>query len=146
MRWIVSKLIHKSQVLETHFSITGEHSLGTSLINQLFSYSSSVIPVRNHMLKEIFDDKLHTRLEAILKKFRGEFQKYYEVKNERNVKELNLWKDKIKSNVVSSKNLGILAINLPCNSKNRYTQIQLISKVEEIETELIRIQANSRSF
>jgi len=96
------------------------------------------------MINEMFDEKFHTRLMTLLKKFQGEFEKFHESTRGKNTKEIKVWGEKIKNNVLWCKNLGLLALNIPCNTQNRYTQIGLISKVEEIEKEFAEIQNNHK--
>ena len=95
------------------------------------------------MINVLFDDKLHSRLTSALNQISGFLQKSRESmrdsKKDRNKKE-----DKIKQHLMSCKNLGLLIINIPCNSQNRYTQIKLLTKIEEIEREFPEFLSGSR--
>lgn len=94
----------------------------------------------------MFDDKLHARLTKSFDKYHEEFQKFYEVNRGKNAKERKIWGERIRDNVDRCKNLGLLAINVPCNAQNRYTQVRLIAKVEEIENEFANIQKAFKGF
>ena len=97
----------------------------------------------NHMINELFDDKLHARLTSALNQVSGFLQKSRESMRDTR-KDRNKSEDKIKQYLISCKNLGLLVINIPCNSQNRYTQIKLLTKIEEIEREFSEFLSRSR--
>ena len=88
------------------------------------------------MINELFDDKLHSTLTGVFNQLSGTFQKYWESYRE-NSKEKKKIEDKIKTSVLSCKNLGLLAINIPCNNQNRYTQIKLLTQIESVQKDYI---------
>ena len=85
------------------------------------------------MINEFFDDKLHARLTRVFNQLNATFQKFWE--SSKDPKERKKLEDKIKITVNSCKHLGLLAVNIPCNNQNRYTQIKLMSQIEGIQKE-----------
>jgi hypothetical protein len=103
--------------------------------NHLICHNSCAIKDQNHMINEFFDDKLHTRLYGVFNQLNSNFQKFWEAS--RDPRERKKLEDKIKATVTSCKHLGLLAINIPCNNQNRYTQIKLLSQIEEIQKDYV---------
>ncbi len=86
-----------------------------------------MVPDKNHMMNEIFDEKLHGKLKKLINKIKAD---YYEDLKRITMRQVE---EKIRNTISSFINLGLLIMNIPCNFQNRFTQAELIKMIGQAQ-------------
>ncbi len=88
-----------------------------------------VISSKTHMFKEAFDQSFHSKILIMLSKIKGDL-----------IASKKLTTKMLEHKVTCCKRIGIIVMNIPCNPKNRETQIQILFQIQEIQEHFLKSQ------